>query len=76
MNNGWGGRTRTYNLRSQSPSLCQLSYAPEEIRHKNHLRPPRKKLTLRVLRAFAGFVQADLFSLYFAGVAGDEAGAA
>ena len=26
--NGWGGRDRTYNLRSQSPSLCQLSYAP------------------------------------------------
>ena len=25
---GWGGRDRTYNLRSQSPSLCQLSYAP------------------------------------------------
>ena len=28
--NGWGGRGRTYNLRSQSPSLCQLSYAPKE----------------------------------------------
>ena len=28
--NGWGGRDRTYNLRSQSPSLCQLSYAPKE----------------------------------------------
>ena len=23
-----GDRTRTYNLRSQSPALCQLSYAP------------------------------------------------
>ena len=25
---GWGARGRTWNLRSQSPSLCQLSYAP------------------------------------------------
>ena len=27
---GWGARGRTSNLRSQSPSLCQLSYAPGE----------------------------------------------